>query len=889
MLSARFHVKGTARNPRLDSAYFGARTLSLGLTSIDTISVLVSASGRGPDIQIDRGRVAMRGLSIGKLTVDAASASLRAGNDTLWVDSIQSGLARGSLSGSAMATFNLLSLPTSRLTSPRFEMRMNADSAEISVPWDSRLGRLRRGGAIVDGHLWVDGRSWKSSQLSAKIAVDTFAVISPAGRSSIHTSHPMTIEHTERSGWAARSGAQLIMMDMGDTAGVLIVESGDTGRISAFGSKIDLAVAETFWPIVRLGETDIVDEGRIAGTLNARLSFAANAQGFAGQLRSVASDARYKDFTADSLVVSASIGERMVSIHEATAWHNGSALRLTGTVPYDREGSADLILRGRNHPIGPFVVGLLPELVTETYTEKTPWSEVTPSWSGRVGLSRKRFLSSAARGRTPEALPTDEPSPSRAVEGVATLNLRLRGQVDSLSVDGGVRVTGAVLQMINLENPARIDTTEIRFTDNRLLLSPTRIVVRDGPARSLDEDQITVGGSYDLNSGHFDWEAKFDRPQLGVVRVADLELPGYLFFLETLRPVIQRLRRENIARVVPEGALSWSGDFRRSLLSGSLSLSQSRLEQDITVLDLLGPSSRLGLGDWVAGITLDVGVTTSGTAEIDNNLADLEAQGDLRFGGAVLDPSMVGRLDVVPGGIVRYLRQDFVVETCQIVFDDPDEPNPLVTLSASTSTETQASGVDSGEVEVWMVTLDLRGRTNDLVTELIAATDHDRLERFGDVFLLLTLGLTPDQLLEQQTTQRQMKEAGKTLTQDLALSQLSNALEGLTGLDRVTVTSEDLFDPASEKTVKIGQTIKFLDRTLTASVTGSVLTGGPAVVSEVTPTAIQLEWVVIERSDGIPYVDTIALVVSQRDVDDETLGHDRTRQAADLRYRYRFR
>lgn len=211
-------------------------------------------------------------------------------------------------------------------------------------------------------------------------------------------------------------------------------------------------------------------------------------------------------------------------------------------------------------------------------------------------------------------------------------------------------------------------------------------------------------------------------------------------------------------------------------------------------------------------VELDVLVTSKGALRLNNNLLEaqlaLEPPG-LRLTGTNQRFGLRGAVKVVPGGRIRFRRNDFEVQSGEVQFDDPTRIAPRVDVTAVTdyrrfSSTTQAGVASSGSATTsaqsgagstagqWRIRMHAYGDAENLKLDL---TSQPRLSQ-DDIFLLLTVGLTRAEMDQAQSA---------SVGESVALE----ALGSLTGADSAVseaIPAIDEFRFGSSYSARTGRT-----------------------------------------------------------------------------------
>ena len=282
--------------------------------------------------------------------------------------------------------------------------------------------------------------------------------------------------------------------------------------------------------------------------------------------------------------------------------------------------------------------------------------------------------------------------------GRAELDLRARGELGALSLEGEARVSEAAWRAAGL--PAALEEA-------------SALLKLEGDRIRLESLEGLLGGGRLSGTGEVEWTGSSP----GRHR---LELAG-----------------EDVRLRAPEGFtgtgsfdLVLAGDLEATTLSGELRLEEGRYEKDLGLERRLATSGRAppsvrtpGLLDRVA---LDLRVSSAGDLVVRNDLATAELSADLDLRGTAARPRLVGLVEARPGGVVRFQRVSYRLLDGLVSFSPAKGNDPDLQVLAET------------RVRDWLVTLEIAGPLSAPRVELSSTPELPR-ERL--VALLLSGGL----------------------------------------------------------------------------------------------------------------------------------------------------
>jgi translocation and assembly module TamB len=229
-----------------------------------------------------------------------------------------------------------------------------------------------------------------------------------------------------------------------------------------------------------------------------------------------------------------------------------------------------------------------------------------------------------------------------------------------------------------------------------------------------------------------------------------LEISGDLG-LENFMPVSGRARVlvhnvgvsiEDTLNAAFNSDLTFSGSREESRITGTVQMIHGEFYKDVE-FDLaealesrkmgsagpVGTSSKSGEPSFFERTSLDIDVTYKDPFLLDNNLAFIMVEPDLKITGTVHQPVITGRANI-PEGTVVYQKHQFDIDTGIIDFVDPFKIDPKITLQANTA------------IRDWVIYMDVSGKMDNLRFKLYS----DPAENHEDILSLLIIGKTTREL-----------------------------------------------------------------------------------------------------------------------------------------------
>ena len=298
---------------------------------------------------------------------------------------------------------------------------------------------------------------------------------------------------------------------------------------------------------------------------------------------------------------------------------------------------------------------------------------------GTVSFRRDTELDVTLTG-TPGLRPFSVLSPSMAVDGAATLNLRVTGTPQAPLVNGRID----------------LDDAEIVMRDPRVIASDI-----SGPIL-FEGDRVTLGNLKGfLNGG--DFEASGTARVLGVdVATGEFTLQARGVAVEYPKNVDSEI--DALLRFAPGATPTLKGDVRilRGAYRATISLPA------LVAFNATRTVPRVEPG-YLDRLQLDLSVSTEDDIFIDNNYGRFEAGANVRLQGTGARPAVTGRAELREGGEVFMLGGLYRLNESTIAFSNPNAIEPDMNISMVT----RSNGADQ--------TLTLSGTLDKLQTNVVSS------------------------------------------------------------------------------------------------------------------------------------------------------------------------
>lgn len=172
------------------------------------------------------------------------------------------------------------------------------------------------------------------------------------------------------------------------------------------------------------------------------------------------------------------------------------------------------------------------------------------------------------------------------------------------------------------------------------------------------------------------------------------------------------------------------------------------------------------------GIRLDLDVVAPGNVWLRNDIAKLEAAGQIQIGGELARPEITGRLSLLPGGTVRYRDVDYRLEYGTLELTDPKRINPYMDLRGRT------------RVAEYDVTLHVEGTLDKFDYELTSIPPLSS----QDIIALLVTGKTLDAISGASAAAALPGDMAAYYFAGLLTSTFGKQIQNSLGIDQIAIT-----------------------------------------------------------------------------------------------------
>jgi hypothetical protein len=335
------------------------------------------------------------------------------------------------------------------------------------------------------------------------------------------------------------------------------------------------------------------------------------------------------------------------------------------------------------------------------------------------------------------------------VAGRAEMDVGVAGDPPELSYDGTLTVTSGLINAPVLQ-PIENISASISLQNRRVLIEQFA-----GSLGSPPSGGTNVSGN-------------------GELQLVESVPQRFLLNLEVDEAL---LRIQQGVRVTTSANLLLEGTFERSILSGTMNISEGEYTQRWEGEDELMTLSDTSVGGvdhpLARSMSLDLDVLAPGDLRIVNNMADVELNADLQIRGTVASPVILGSATVLDGAVM-FRDQRYRFLRGSVEFQNPLRTEPSFDVSIETS------------IRQYLVTLNLSGSParGDVNATFVSSPPLSDLQ----LIQLLTLGDAPEQTLrsDEDTLGAVGAQATSFLTRQY-LSQVERGAQRVFGIDRFRV------------------------------------------------------------------------------------------------------
>ena len=251
-----------------------------------------------------------------------------------------------------------------------------------------------------------------------------------------------------------------------------------------------------------------------------------------------------------------------------------------------------------------------------------------------------------------------------------------------------------------------------------------------------------------------------------------------------------------------EGQITLEGTRKRALIAGRIDALRGLYAKPFD-LSFFGGTHRefdaAAESPFPRNIFLDVDVVAPGNLWLRNDVARVEASGQVHVGGELARPEITGHLALVPGGTVRYRNVDYTIEHGTVELTDPKRINPYVDFRGRT------------RVADYEIYLHVEGTADKFDYELTSTPPLAS----QDIISLLVTGKTLDSLTGSASAAALPGDMAAYYFAGLLSSTFGRQIQSSLGVDQLEITPLLLkgeTDPTARVTIgkRVSDTVKIL-------------------------------------------------------------------------------
>jgi outer membrane protein assembly complex protein YaeT len=390
--------------------------------------------------------------------------------------------------------------------------------------------------------------------------------------------------------------------------------------------------------------------------------------------------------------------------------------------------------------------------------------------------------------------------PARLTGDASELELGASGSIEAGDVAGHLRgtldlaVVSSLWSEIRGAGPLAIDATLAGTMEQPDLQG--RITVRDGRLRligypqsleSIDAEAFLKGQTLTL--------ASFHAFQGG----GEISATGRVEFRGVVPATVHaEFTGANVSATFPEGfkgtyegRIAIDGSPKRATISGRIEVVRGLYSKDFDV-GLFGGTHRefdaAADSPFPRNLFLDVDIVAPGNVWLRNDVASVEAEGQVHLGGELARPEVTGHFNLLPGGTVRYRDVDYRIEYGTIDLTDPKRINPYLEFRGRT------------KVAEYEISLRIEGTLDKFDYELTSTPPLDS----QDIISLLVTGRTLETLSGSASAAALPGDMAAYYFAGLLSSTFGKQIQSSLGIDQLAITPQLLkgeSDPTARVTV----------------------------------------------------------------------------------------
>lgn len=315
------------------------------------------------------------------------------------------------------------------------------------------------------------------------------------------------------------------------------------------------------------------------------------------------------------------------------------------------------------------------------------------------------------------------------IEGLATLYLA-NMLIPRINFDGkvllGVKARGSINSPL-LEGKAEVKLAYLDWRDYSVFASNIELVSR------IDNWRIDV------------------EKCVGEINGGDFKCKGFIGLEKILKPIFSIDFESNGFNILyPEGlkatadaTLKIGGVYPKIKVSGSVNVLDAIFKKDIypEAEAMAVYFQKEMIAERASTIAyesiLDIDCSLPDYVHFSNNIANMDATGNLRILGSLSNPLLAGNLRIYPGGTISYAQKIFVVKRGEITYSGTNYWNPYLNISL----EREEEIISHNWTEKYKIYFEARGEPDNLEVKLYSQPTLQEKE-----IIKLLAGKTPNEM-----------------------------------------------------------------------------------------------------------------------------------------------
>jgi translocation and assembly module TamB len=368
------------------------------------------------------------------------------------------------------------------------------------------------------------------------------------------------------------------------------------------------------------------------------------------------------------------------------------------------------------------------------------------------------------------------------------LDLQVKGDIplrvvslfteDLPDATGDILISGSVGgTQLHPDMQAEIGLKDIAFTvptllqkmhhlNGRIQISPTAITI-DQIEGHLDNGKFDLAGQIELEAF---------QPAKATIKLNANALPLQVpDTMDLLLDAELQLFGTQAKSVIEGQAIILEGTYYKDVNLSLLQTVEKKREESAPPAEITNP--------FLKNTSLDVSIKSRNPFVVQNNLASLDVDPDLRITGKLNHPIIMGRTQV-RSGTISYRKKDFLVKKGILDFLNPYKTEPSIDIESEV------------KIRHWIILLAVSGTPDALTFKLTSNPP----ESDGDILSLLVIGRTTSELIEGEGG---TSKSTSQMLAELIASRYGQDIRQATGLDIFEVEAGEENGEASSDQVKV--------------------------------------------------------------------------------------